>query len=52
MQEPARYAALQQGNKGGSLTGVGLEVGSAPDGRGLMVRQMDNYSQYFRIQFL
>lgn len=37
LQEPARYAALQQGNKGGSLTGVGLEVGSAPDGRGLMV---------------
>lgn len=38
VQEPARYAALQQGNKGGALTGVGLEAASAPDGGGLVVR--------------
>lgn len=34
--EPARYAALKDGNKG-ALTGVGLEVGSGPDGKGLVV---------------
>lgn len=42
-QEPARYAALQQGNKGGLLTGVGLEVASAPDGKGLLVRAAHLY---------
>lgn len=35
--EPARYAALKRGNAG-SLTGVGVEVGYAPDGKSLVVR--------------
>lgn len=34
--EPKRYAALKDGNKG-AVTGVGLEVGSGPDGKGLVV---------------
>lgn len=45
-QEPARYAALQQGNRGGSLTGVGLEVASAPDGKGLLVNSA--HTSYLR----
>ena len=34
--EPARYAALKRGNAG-SLTGVGVEVGYASDGKSLVV---------------